>query len=80
MCLGLSKINTQGLGINPMREKRENGGEREEKSEMAEKIAFQPIYSRVNSVTVRTTQMDRPDDSVNGPSGPCCERGANGRH
>jgi hypothetical protein len=26
-----------------MREKRENGGKREEKSEMAEKIAFQPF-------------------------------------
>jgi hypothetical protein len=28
--------------MNPMREKRENGEETEEKSEMAEKIAFQP--------------------------------------
>jgi hypothetical protein len=32
MCLEALKINTQGLGINPMREKRENGGGKKEKS------------------------------------------------
>jgi hypothetical protein len=40
----LSKIITKGLGINPMREKRENGGKKRKKIENDRKNRVSAIY------------------------------------
>jgi hypothetical protein len=45
MCLGLSKINTQGFGYKPYEREERKWRRKEEKSENGGKIAFQPIYS-----------------------------------